>query len=172
MRSAAPTLNYPTGIGVLLFGATGWTVQNNNIFGHFKWGSALFSDPFNEGDNAISQDNEFINNTNGRGGTDTNAVDFWNDGSGKRQLLLGQHDQHQRTARRRTTRPRSCTRPARLRPTPEPAPSGGDVYQVGELLQYTTSTPAREHAVQLDRASAPGLRGLRALEVTPGPDCP
>ena len=59
------TLNYPTGIGVMLFGADGWTVKNNNIFGNFKWGVALFSDPFNEGDDAISPNNQFAEQRDG-----------------------------------------------------------------------------------------------------------
>ncbi len=41
------TLNYPTGIGVILFGVDGWKVYDNQIFGNFKYGSAAFSDPFN-----------------------------------------------------------------------------------------------------------------------------
>ena len=40
-------LNYPIGIGVILFGVDGWVVKNNNIFGNFKWGAAAFSDPLN-----------------------------------------------------------------------------------------------------------------------------
>ena len=76
-------LQYPTGIGVALFGADGWTVKNNDIFGNFKWGVAMFSDPFNEGDDAVSQNNQFIDNEMGRDGTDTNgSYDFWIDGSG------------------------------------------------------------------------------------------
>ena len=41
------TINYPIGVGIVLFGSDGWTVENNDIFGHYKWGSAAFSDPFN-----------------------------------------------------------------------------------------------------------------------------
>ena len=41
------TINYPTGVGVILFGSDGWTVQDNRIFGNFMWGAAAFSDPFN-----------------------------------------------------------------------------------------------------------------------------
>ena len=83
-----PELNYPIGIGVILFGADGWVVKNNNIFGNYKWGAAAFSDPLgNEGDDAESQNNRFIDNKMGRGGTDLNGTsvdgaDFWVDGSG------------------------------------------------------------------------------------------
>ena len=43
------TIQYPTGVGVVLFGGDGWMVRENNIFGNFKWGAAAFSDPFNAG---------------------------------------------------------------------------------------------------------------------------
>ncbi len=81
------TINYPTGVGVILFGSDGWTVQDNRIFGNFMWGAAAFSDPFNSG--AVNQKNRFIDNQMGRNGTDTNRFDFFNDGSGKGTCFTG-----------------------------------------------------------------------------------
>ena len=81
------TINYPTGVGVILFGSDGWTVQDNRIFGNFMWGAAAFSDPFNSG--AVNQKNRFIDNKMGRNGTDTNRFDFFNDGSGKGTCFMG-----------------------------------------------------------------------------------
>ena len=84
-------VNYPTGIGVVLFGSDGWKVQNNEIFGNFMWGVAMFSDPLgNEGDDAISQNNQIVNNAMGRDGTDTNGhADFFTDGSGSNNCFKG-----------------------------------------------------------------------------------
>jgi parallel beta-helix repeat protein len=85
------TVNYPTGVGIVLLGSDGWTIQNNEIFGNFKYGSVALSFPgdLNEGDDAINLNNQFLNNTNGREGTDTNAVDFYNDGSGSGNCFQG-----------------------------------------------------------------------------------
>jgi hypothetical protein len=83
------TIQYPTGAGVVLLGSTGWIVRNNNIFGNFKWGAAVVADPFNEGDNAIPNGNQFIDNQMGRNGTDTNAVDVFNQGAGSGQCFQG-----------------------------------------------------------------------------------
>ena len=74
------TLYYPTGVGVVMLGVTNWKVFDNQIFGNFEWGVALISDFTN--DDALSQNNEMTDNQMGRSGTDTNGVDFWNDGSG------------------------------------------------------------------------------------------
>jgi hypothetical protein len=77
------SFNYPIGVGVILFGATGWTVKNNAIFGNFKWGAASFSDPTNNTGKAISNGNQFIDNLMGGAFDDPNGADFWNDGSGR-----------------------------------------------------------------------------------------
>lgn len=170
------TLNYPIGIGVALFGATGWTVQNNNIFGHFKWGSALFSDPFNEGDDAMSQDNQFLNNQNGMGGTDTNAIDFWNDGSGKGNCFSGNTTSTNSGATNGGVAPGHSE--AFLYPTC-PAPgsagtgsSGGDPFQVGELVQYTTATPPENMQCSWTEHPHPDFEDFKPSMVEPGPNCP
>ena len=41
------TINFPTGVGVVLLGADGWIVRENKIFGNFKAGAWAISDPFN-----------------------------------------------------------------------------------------------------------------------------
>ena len=166
------TLQYPTGVGVALFGATNWTVQNNNIFGNFKWGAAAFSDPFNEGDNATSTNNRFLNNQMGRNGTDTNAVDFWFDGSGSGNCLSGNVSQ--------TVDPApgvsdsdlypSCPAP----PAPNPGATGtsfGNLDQVGEILAYVTSTPPEKQECSWTKHDHPPYEGKTPLNVTPGPDC-
>ena len=76
----------PIGVGVMLYGADGVTVRNNEIFGHEKWGAAAFSGPelfdVNKGDDAKNMNNHFIDNKMGRNGQDKNAIDFFNDASG------------------------------------------------------------------------------------------
>ena len=135
------TIQFPTGAGVVLLGADGWIVRNNEIFGNFKWGAATISDPFNEGDNAISLNNQFINNQMGRNGTDTNAVDFFSDGSGSGNCWSGNTS---------TTFDHSGSMPDPMLYPSCPAPAGtggngaslGDGEQFGELAGYVTTKPA------------------------------
>ena len=82
------TINYPTGVGVVLFGSDGWLVKNNNIFGNFMWGAAAFSDPFNSARRS-TRTTSFVDNKMGTNGTDTNQSDFFNDGSGKGNCFKG-----------------------------------------------------------------------------------
>ena len=88
-------VNYPTGIGVMLFGNDGIEVRGNRIFGHEKWGAAAFSSPVlagevvsNNGDDAKNLNNAFIDNVVGGNG-DPNATDFLNDGSGGGNCFSG-----------------------------------------------------------------------------------
>ena len=128
-ESGGMVLQYPTGIGVALFGADGWTVKNNDIFGNFKWGVAMFSDPFNEGDDAVSQNNQVIDNEMGRDGTDINGhYDFWVDGSGRGNCFQGNDsstfapDPGVRGNDGRQLYP-SCPGPGRHRRRAQPAPA-------------------------------------------------
>ncbi|MFN8218052.1 MAG: right-handed parallel beta-helix repeat-containing protein [Solirubrobacterales bacterium] len=85
---AGATVNYPTGVGVILYGSANTVVRNNNIFGNYKWGVASFSGPgeiyvANEGNDAKNINNQIVDNTMGREGADPNGeYDFWNDASG------------------------------------------------------------------------------------------
>ncbi len=164
-------INYPTGVGIALFGATGWTVQNNNIFGHFKWGSALFSDPFNEDDDAISTDNQFVNNLNGRGGADKNAVDFFNDGSGSGNCFQSNVSS--------TFDPSSEEPDSWLYPScPAPTDSGTGTsigltdQQILELLAYASTNPAEDQECSWTQHPHPMFEDYKPIDVTPGPTCP
>jgi len=75
--------NYPIGAGVILFGTTNWTVEDNSIFGNFLWGVASFSDPTNTTGKALNTGNHIENNKMGAAFNDTNGFDLFNDGSGK-----------------------------------------------------------------------------------------
>jgi parallel beta-helix repeat protein len=82
------TVNYPTGVGIVLYGGANNVVKNNNVFGNYKWGIASFSGPgeifvANEGDDAKSINNQVVENMMGREGADPNGeFDFWNDATG------------------------------------------------------------------------------------------
>lgn len=82
------TINYPTGTGIILYGGAGNIVRHNNVFGNYKWGIASFSGPgesfiANEGNDAISINNQVVENTMGRGGADPNGeYDFLSDATG------------------------------------------------------------------------------------------
>ncbi len=166
-------INYPTGVGVLLFGTDNTVVKDNEIFGNFKWGTAVFSDPFNDGDDAISTDNTMTNNTNGRGGTDTNAVDYFSDGSGSGNCYAGNSSS--------TFDPSSSATDAFLYPTcPAPAPPaagtgaslGDPDQQLGDLLGYVTSNPFETQQCSWTEHPHPPFEDFKPYELTPGPDCP
>jgi len=82
------TVNYPTGVGIVIYGGAGNVVKRNNVFGNYKWGIASFSGPgevfvANEGDDAKNINNQYLENTMGREGADPNGeYDFWNDNTG------------------------------------------------------------------------------------------
>jgi parallel beta-helix repeat protein len=82
------TVNYPTGVGIVLYGGADNVVRRNNVFGNYKWGIATFSGPgeyfvANQGDDAKSINNEVVENTMGREGADPNGeYDLWNDNTG------------------------------------------------------------------------------------------
>jgi hypothetical protein len=76
-------IQYPVGVGVLIFGGTGWVIKDNSIFGNFLIGGSTVSDPTNSSGKAINDDNQFIDNKMGAAFNDTNGTDFFNDGSGR-----------------------------------------------------------------------------------------
>jgi hypothetical protein len=76
-------LQYPIGVGVLLFGTTNWVVKDNSIFGNYLSGGASVSDPTNDTGKAENNNNKFIDNKMGAAFHDANGYDFFNDGSGK-----------------------------------------------------------------------------------------
>ncbi|HEV7563555.1 MAG TPA: hypothetical protein VGO24_08630 [Solirubrobacterales bacterium] len=85
---AGAAVNYPTGVGIVLYGGDHNIVRKNNVFGNYKWGVASFSGPgeafvANVGDDAKNINNQIVENTMGREGADPNGeYDFWNDSTG------------------------------------------------------------------------------------------
>ena len=136
---AGGSVNYPTGIGVVLFGTTGWKVYNNQIFGNFMWGSAQFSDPTNS--DALNQYNQVTNNKMSRGGKDKNRFDLYNDGSGSHNCFMGN------TTSTQDVQPGNTQTSLQLYPVcpnslPGPPVGSGtttaDTGQGAELLTYVT----------------------------------
>jgi parallel beta-helix repeat protein len=82
------TVNYPTGVGIVLYGSDGDVVRGNRVFGNYKWGIASFSSPgetfvANEGNEGKNVNNEIVENVMGREGADPNGeYDMWNDDTG------------------------------------------------------------------------------------------
>src|SRR6201996_3891313 len=82
------TVNYPTGVGIILYGSDNDVVRGNHVFGNYKWGIASFSGPgetfiANEGNEAKNVNNEIVENVMGREGADPNGeYDIWNDDTG------------------------------------------------------------------------------------------
>jgi parallel beta-helix repeat protein len=82
------TLNYPTGVGIVLYGGDANVIRGNRAFGNYKWGIASFSGPgetlfANGGNEARSVNNEIVENVMGREGADPNGeYDIWNDDTG------------------------------------------------------------------------------------------
>ena len=75
-------IQYAVGVGVLIYGGTGWVIKDNSIFGNFLIGATTVSDPTNSSGKAINVGNQFIDNKMGAAFSDTNGHDFFNDGSG------------------------------------------------------------------------------------------
>ena len=83
------TIYYPTGIGVLLHGSSGWEITGNKVFGNNKWGVGLVSDPYNDGNDAVGNANQVKNNILGRAGADPNGKDFYWDYAGSNNCFSG-----------------------------------------------------------------------------------
>jgi hypothetical protein len=173
LGSGPQTLQYPTGVGIALFGAQGWVVQNNNVFGNFKFGVAAFSDPFNEGDDAISRNNQIINNAMGRDGTDINAVDFWIDGSGSGNCFSGNNSSTFDPADGATVEQLYPTCPAPAAPNPGASnASFGNLDQVTELVDYVATDPPENQECKWTQHPHPPFEDFEPVDVTPDPSCP
>jgi hypothetical protein len=164
------TIQFPTGVGVVLLGSDGWIVQNNQIFGNFKNGVWTVSDPFNEGDNAINLNNQLLNNQMGRGGADTNQVDFFNDGSGSGNCFMG----NVTSTFDPGDAPNSNLYPSCPAPPPPASGTGtsaADGNQFGDLAGYITTNPPENQECSWARHDHPPFEGFEPLTVTPGPSC-
>jgi hypothetical protein len=158
------TINYPTGVGVILFGSDGWVVKNNDIFGNFMWGAASFSDGLTKGTKALNMNNRFVDNTMGRGGKDTNRFDFYNDGSMKGNCWQG-NKSSTFDVTPDAEHPQSFIYPNC--PAPKSAGTGtyqGDSGQIKELAAYVVSNPPCSQQDSWKRHAHPDYRGLTPID--------
>jgi hypothetical protein len=156
------TINFPIGAGIVLLGADNWKISNNEIFGHFQWGAATVSDPFNEGDDSVSRNNQFIDNQMGRNGTDTNAVDFFTDGSGGSNCLSGNVS---------STVDGS---PALYPACPQPPGGGtgtGDPTQFAKLADLVLADPPESQECSWTKHPHPKFKKYKPLDL-PAVSCP
>jgi len=157
------TVNYPTGIGVVLFGSNGWLVKDNDIFGNFMWGGSAFSDGTDPQTEALNQNNRFVDNNMGRNGTDTNQFDFFNDGSMGGNCFKG--NQSTTFDMTNASNPKSFISPT----CPAPASAGtgrffGDSGQVGKLANYVLSDPPCSQQDSWKRHKHPDYKGLTPID--------
>jgi hypothetical protein len=159
------TINFPTGVGIALLGANGWKVTNNQIFGNFKWGAmavSLFSNP-----KALSQNNRFVDNNMGRGGSDTNGADFFTDGSGKFNCYSNNGSNATFDIASGSSSSQAFLYPTCPAPAP-PASGTGDVNgesgQFGELAAYALSTPPCSQQNSWSRHSHPKFRNFKPID--------
>ena len=175
-KSAARRSTTRPGVGIVLYGGDGNVVKQNNVFGNYKWGVASFSGPgeifvANEGDDAKNVNNQILENSMGRDGTDPNGeYDFWNDATGGGNCWGGN------TAGVDASRPATAHVPlaedlpglpagaGRIRPGQQPQPRRRPAAQPGQRIatrKRSSATPARPRR---RTSSAPGCAGRR----TPG----
>jgi hypothetical protein len=165
------TIQFPTGVGIYVLGSDGWTIENNQIFGNFRWGVAMSSDPFNEGDQAINRNNQIVSNAMGRGGTDTNAFDFFVDGSGSGNCFSGNQSSTfaiYGTATQQSLYP-AC--PAPGAPASGTGTSAGEAGQFGALAGYVLTTPPEKQECAWTKHPHPPFEDFQPLEVG-GVTCP
>ncbi len=164
------TIQYPTGVGLALLGTDDWIVRNNNIFGNFKWGAAVLADPFNEDDDAIPLNNQFVDNQMGRDGTDPNATDFFSQGSGGGNCWSGNVSSTFETS---ATMASSQLYPG----CPAPAGTGGngtstgDGEQFGDLAGYVTASPPEKQECSWTKHEQPPFKKFKPL-IVEGSTCP
>jgi hypothetical protein len=163
------TINYPTGVGVALFGSDGWLVKDNDVFGNFFWGVASFSNALDTTGMALNENNRIVHNTMGRGGNDKNRFDFFNDGSGKGNCFKdNQSSTFDLTADHQY--PQAFDYPTC--PAPKSAGTGtvqGDgahnfTGQVGELANYVLSDPPCSQQDQWVRHKHPDYKGITPID--------
>jgi hypothetical protein len=165
------TIQFPTGVGVFVLGSDGWTIEDNQIFGNFKWGVAMSSDPFNEGDQAINRNNQVMDNVMGRGGTDANAFDFFVDGSGSGNCFAGNQNSTfaiYGSATQQFLYP-SC--PAPPPPASGTGTSAGETGQFGALASYVLTNPPERQECSWTKHPHPPFEDFQPLEIE-GVMCP
>lgn len=138
LPAATGSFQYPTGVGVVLFGTTNWDVRANLIFGNFKWGVMSVSDPTYEP--ATNRNNKVRFNVMGAAFDDANGQDFWTEGTGSGNCW-------ENNSPGATYDPGSVPQPL-LYPNCANPSNVGDAVQLAEVADYLTKTEAQENSWQ------------------------
>ena len=106
----------------------------------------------------------------GRGGTDTNAVDFFTDGSGSANCFQGNVSStfDPGTAPDSDLYP-SC--PAPPAPARAPGPARQTATQFADLVAYVAANPPETQQCSWAEHDHPAFEKFKPLDVTPGPTC-
>ena len=166
------TIQFPTGVGIVLLGADGWIIQNNNDLRQLQGRSAGRSPTRSTRATTRSRtNNQFLNNAMGRGGTDTNAVDFFSDGSGSGNCYAGNVSSTFDPSAARPTR--TCTRaaPHRRRRPRARARAPATPTQFGDLDRLRATNPPENQQCSWTEHAHPAFENFQPLSVTPGPTC-
>jgi hypothetical protein len=183
------TFNYPTGVGIVLYGGDHNVVRGNHVFGNYKWGIASFSGPgetfiANEGNEAKNVNNEIVENSMGREGADPNGeYDIWNDDTGGGNCW-GANSSSSTFAPGSGKVPLSQIYPTCPQPEIEYAaaksinlPAGLQIASLAEadnpstILGYAgTNPPQNQQCTWVRRvASHPAFQGYKPVEIAPNP---
>jgi hypothetical protein len=157
LPAATGSLQYPTGVGVVLFGTTNWTVKNNFVFGNFKWGIMSVSDP--SYDVATNHGNQVKFNTMGAPFEDANGSDVWTDGAGSGNCW---ENQSTGATYESTTIPQVLLYP-KCGGSPANVTDAGNLLTAATYLSQTTgqedSWKKHKHPPRPDRTPIDGLGG-------------
>lgn len=156
LPAATGGFQYPTGVGIVLFGITGWVIKNNDVFGNFRWGIMSVSDPTYA--TATNFNNRVVYNTMGAAFDDANGSDIWTEGTGKGNCW-------ENNSAGTTFDPGALPQPL-LYPTCKSPNNTVDPVQVAEVAEYLTKTSGQEgewhkhpHPPRPDRKPIDGLGG-------------
>lgn len=154
LPAATGGFQYPTGVGVVLFGVTNWIVKNNDVFGNFRWGIMSVSDPTYA--TATNFNNKVVFNTMGAAFGDANGSDVWTEGQGKGNCWENNSAG--------TTYDPGVLPQALLYPNCSSPNDTVDPVQVAEVANYLTKTTGQEgewhkhpHPPRPDRKPIDGL---------------
>jgi hypothetical protein len=158
LPAATDELNYPTGVGVVLFGVTNWKVRANAIFGNFMWGVFNVSDPTYTP--ATNHNNQVTYNLMGAAFDDANGVDFMAEGSGSGNCW--EHNSDGATFDP-GDQPNAVLYPSC---SGNSTPSTSDEAQLREILRYLMQGEGQEnswkkhpHPARPDRKPIDGMEG-------------
>ena len=165
------TINFPTGVGVVLLGADGWIVRENKIFGNFKWRGVRRSPTRSTRATTRSRATTSSSTTRWAATAPTRTRSTSSTTApGSGNCFAGNSSS--------TFDPSTTASDASLYPPcPAPAPpasgtgtSAGDPDQFGELAGYVTTAPPENQECSWTKHAAPAVREVQAARRHAGAD--